>query len=37
LEKLKDRDQSEELSVEERIILEWILGKESGKLWIGFI
>jgi hypothetical protein len=32
---LKERDQSEELGVDGRIISDWIFGKESGKLdWI---
>jgi hypothetical protein len=37
LENLKGRDHSEDLCVEGRIILEWILGKEDEKLWIGCI
>jgi len=31
-EKLKERDHSEDLGVEGKIILEWILGKECGKV-----
>jgi hypothetical protein len=30
-------DYSEDLGVDGRIVLEWILGKWCGKLWIGFI
>jgi hypothetical protein len=26
---------SEDLGVDERIILEWIVGKYGGKMWIG--
>jgi hypothetical protein len=37
LEKLKGGDHSEEISVDEKIVLELILGKQGGKLWIGFI
>jgi hypothetical protein len=37
LENLKERDHSVDLSVEERIILEWILGKYGRKLWNGII
>jgi len=33
---LKGRDHSENLSVDGRIILEWILEKENWKLWTGF-
>jgi hypothetical protein len=28
---------SEDLGVDGNIILEWILGKQGGKLWTGFI
>jgi len=31
------RDHSKDVCVDGRIILEWILAKESGKLWTGFI
>jgi hypothetical protein len=31
------RDHFEDLGEDERIIIEWILEKLSGKLWIGFI
>jgi hypothetical protein len=31
-EKLKGRDHSEDLVVDESVILEWVLGKEGGKL-----
>jgi len=37
LEHLKGRDHLEEPGVDERMILEWILGKENGKLWTGFV
>jgi len=36
-ENLKARDHSEELCVDERIILEWIFGKWGGRLWNGYI
>jgi hypothetical protein len=36
-EKLKVRDSSEDLGVDGRIILEWILGKLGGKMWTGCI
>jgi hypothetical protein len=31
--KTEGEDSSEDLGVDEKIILEWILGKEGGKLW----
>jgi hypothetical protein len=31
------RDNSEDVGVDGRIILEWILGKQGGKLWTGYI
>jgi hypothetical protein len=31
------RDHSEDLDVDGKVILEWILGKWGGKVWIGFI
>jgi len=31
------KNHSEDLDVEGRIILEWILGKWDGKVWTGFI
>jgi hypothetical protein len=34
---LKRRDQSEDLSVDGRIILKWNLGKQVLRAWIGFI
>jgi hypothetical protein len=37
LENLKGRDNSEEVVVDGRIILEWILGTLIGKLWTGLI
>jgi hypothetical protein len=33
----KGRDQSEDLGVDGKIILEWILEKKDGKMWPGFI
>jgi hypothetical protein len=33
LESLKRRDHLEDLGVDEKIILEWILGKYGGKVW----
>jgi hypothetical protein len=35
--KLKESDHSKELVVDGKIILEWILGKDGGKLWTVFI
>jgi hypothetical protein len=37
LENLKERDHSDELGIDGRIILEWILGKYGGELWTGCI
>jgi hypothetical protein len=37
LENLKERDHLEELGIDVKVILEWILGKWGGKMWIGFI
>jgi hypothetical protein len=37
LESLKGRDRSEDLDVDERIILKWVLVKQVGKVWTGFI
>jgi hypothetical protein len=36
-ENLKGRDYMEDLGVYGKIILEWILGKQGGELWIIFI
>jgi hypothetical protein len=36
-EYMKGRDHSEDLCVDERIILEWILGKYGGKVWTRYI
>jgi hypothetical protein len=32
---LKGRDQSEDLGVDGKIILDWIVGKQGGKVWSG--
>jgi hypothetical protein len=37
LENLKGRDHADDLGVDGKIILEWILWKEGGTLWTGFI
>jgi hypothetical protein len=37
LENLKGKDHSEDLGIEGKIILEWILGKLGGKVWPGCI
>jgi hypothetical protein len=34
---LKERDHSEDLGVDGKIILECIIGKQGGKVWSGFI
>jgi hypothetical protein len=34
-EDLKRRDHSEDLDVDRKLILEWMLGKQDGKLWTG--
>jgi hypothetical protein len=31
------KNHSEDLSVDANIISEWILGKQSGKMWTGFM
>jgi hypothetical protein len=36
-ENLQGSDHSEDLGVDEKIILEWILGKYDGKVWTGFL
>jgi hypothetical protein len=33
---LKVRDQSEDIGVDRKVILEWILEELFGKLWTGF-
>jgi len=37
LENLKERDHSEDLGVDEKMVLKWIFGKISGNMWIGCI
>jgi hypothetical protein len=37
VEKPEAENHSEDLGVDRRIILEWIVGKQGGKMWIGFI
>jgi hypothetical protein len=34
---MKGRDRSEDLVLDGRIILKWILGKKGWRMWIGFI
>jgi hypothetical protein len=34
---LKEGDNLEDLNVDGEIILKWILGKQGGKVWTGFI
>jgi len=36
-ENLEGREPSEDLGVDRKIILEWITGKQGGKVWTGFI
>jgi hypothetical protein len=36
-ETLNGRDDSEDRSIDGKIILEWILGKQGGKVWTGCI
>jgi hypothetical protein len=31
------RDHSEDIGIDGKIILEWILGKEGGKVWTGYM
>jgi hypothetical protein len=37
LESLKERDHSEDLEVDGKVITEWILGKQGEKVLTGFI
>jgi hypothetical protein len=37
LENLKGREHTEEPGTDGKIILEWILGKQDGKVWTGYI
>jgi hypothetical protein len=37
LENLKGQDHLEDLGIDEKLILEWILKKLGGKVWTGFI
>jgi hypothetical protein len=37
LENLKGRDHLEDIGVDGKIIWEWILGKEGGRVWTGCI
>jgi len=37
LENMKGRHNSENLGIDGRIILEWILEKQGGKVWAGYI
>jgi hypothetical protein len=34
---VEGRNHLEDLFVDERITLEWILGKQDGKVWTGFM
>jgi hypothetical protein len=34
---VKGREHLEELGINDWIILEWVLGKQGGKVWTGFI
>jgi hypothetical protein len=35
-ENLKERDHSEDLGVNSKIIVEWIFQKQGGKMWTGY-
>jgi hypothetical protein len=37
LKNLKERDHLESLSINGKRILEWVLGKYTGKMWSGFV
>jgi hypothetical protein len=34
---MKGRDNFEDLGIDGKIVLEWLLGEKCGKVWIGFI
>jgi hypothetical protein len=36
-ESQKERDRYEDLDIDERIILRWILEKEHGEFWAGLV
>jgi hypothetical protein len=37
LENAKERDHSEDIDVDGKIMLEWILGKWGAKVWTGYM
>jgi len=37
LEDLKGRDNLEDLGIDGKVLLQWILGKQGGKVWTGCI
>jgi len=36
-ENLKEKEHSEDVGIDGKIILEWILGKWSGEVWTGLL